>query len=435
MPTPFSGKPLETAQPAWLRDHGPGPRVGPARRWSRRFLLVAVCAAGLSVAALLAVAPGRANRAVPDLSAFRDDDLPRTVPGEFEPQQAVLLAWPRAVGSPAPPIASDPFHSLDRMYCDIAAALWRTVRLVVLVEDAPTEAHVQRLLAEARVPARRVRLLRVRFESLWVRDFGPLATRAPDGSCTLIDAEYVDGPVSIYPHEDRLPARLGTLLHVRTLRAPITLHHGNLLCNGRGLCLATRQVLDENRGRGYDAQAVESVLRQCYGAQQVVFLDAMEGEPTGHVDMFATLPSHATVVIGQYDPEDDPVNAALLDHNARRLASVTVAGQPLKIVRIPMPRRVATPQGTPWWPTFTNVVYGNGVLLVPTFPGWDDKSHVQAMEVYRRELPGWNLVPINAVPALRWGGGVHCLALNLACLDQSTRTPNDQETDDGAGHD
>jgi agmatine/peptidylarginine deiminase len=382
----------------------------------------------------LAVAPGRAHRAVPDLSAF-DDALPRAVPGEFEPQQAMLLAWPRAVGLPAASSAGDPFRSLDRLYCDIAAALWRTVPLVILVEDAPTEAHVQRLLAESGVPARRVRLLRVRLESLWVRDFGPLATRGPDGSCTLVDAEYVDGPVGIYPHEDRLPARLGELLQVRTLRAPITLPHGNLLCNGRGLCLATRQVLDENRGRGYDAPAVESVLQRCYGAQQVVFLDAMEGEPTGHVDMFATFPSHATVVIGQYDPKDDPVNAAILDRNARRLASVEVAGQPLKIVRIPMPRRVAAPQGTEWWPTFTNVVYGNGVLLVPAFPGWDDASHSQAMEVYRRELPGWNLVPVNAVPALRWGGGLHCLALNLACVGKPTGTPDGQEANDGAMRD
>ncbi len=435
MQTPFSGKPRDTADPTPGRDRGPGPRGARAGHWSRQLLLVAACAAGLSVTALWAVAPGRAPRAVPDLSAFGGDGAPRAVPGEFEPQHAVLLAWPRAVGSSTAAVARDPFRSLDRLYGDIAGALWRTVRLVILVEDAPTESHVQRLLAESGVPARRVRLIRVPFESLWVRDFGPLAARAPDGSCTLVDAEYVDGPVGIYPHEDRLPARLGEILHVRTWRAPITLHHGNLLSNGRGLCLATRQVLDENRGRGYDVQTVESVLHRCYGAQHVVFLDPMEGEPTGHVDMFVTFPSHATVVIGQYDPEHDPVNAAILDRNARRLGSVRVAGQPLKIVRIPMPRRVATPQGTAWWPTFTNVIYGNGVLLVPTFPAWDEPSHAKALEVYRRELPGWNVVPINAVPALRWGGGLHCLALNLACVGKPTGTPDHQEADDGATRD
>jgi agmatine/peptidylarginine deiminase len=292
----------------------------------------------------------------------------------------------------------------------------------MLVEDSPSEARTTRRLLEMQIPIDGVRFVQLPFQSEWIRDYGPMTVRAGDGSHTWIDADYVDGLVNLDPHEDRLPSALGALLEMRTVRAPIALHHGNLLSNGRGLCIATRKVLEENVGRGYDAGHVRRILRYFYGAKEVVFLEKLQGEPTGHVDMFATFTSPDTVVIGEYSPESDPLNAAILDRNAEQLASNGSPFGPLKVMRVPMPPRTAS--GAFFWPTYTNVAYANGKLLVPVYPGQDPRGEAVALSLYQDLLPEWTIVGIDAAAFQQLGGGIHCITLNLPSLGKIHRSKN-----------
>jgi hypothetical protein len=167
--------------------------------------------------------------------------------------------------------------------------------------------------------------------------------------------------------------------------------------------------VDGEKGDGWDILGFVHHTDEPYLAREVVFLENLVGEPTGHVDMFATFTAADTVVIGQYASEYDAVNAAILDRNAQRLSSSTLRGGPLKVARIPMPPRVPTPIGTELWPTYTNVAYANGILLVPVYRGWSPELEALAVKVYQRLLPDWILVLVNAVPALRAGGGIHCM--------------------------
>jgi agmatine/peptidylarginine deiminase len=208
---------------------------------------------------------------------------------------------------------------------------------------------------------------------------------------------------------------LAAVLGKRTVRAPITIHHGNLLSNGRGLCIATTRLIQENIGRGYDADDVAQILRKFYGAKEVVFLDRLRGEPTGHVDMFATFTSPDVVVIGKYSRESDPVNAAILDRNAERLAVVPAPCGPLDVVRVPMPPRMSSEIG--FWPTYTNVAYANGTLLVPVCPGRDPEGKTVALGLYRRLLPDWTIVGIDVSSILIRGGGIHCVTASLPDLE------------------
>lgn len=387
---------------------------GPSRNHpfpSRRYVLLA-----LTLTVLGAIAVGWClSRTKPRRQPEGDAEPLGTLPAEFERQEAMLVAWPRQ-NDLSPQTPNPRFWNEEQILGDIVGAVWSCVPAVIVVEDAQSEQHVARVLSQKKIPTQRVHFIRAFFESEWIRDYGPMAVRGSDGVYTLIDAEYVDGPVAVYPHEDRMPSRLGELLGMRTVRAPITLHHGNLLGNGRGLCIVTERVLEENVGRGYDADDVRQVLAKYYGAEEVVFLENLVGEPTGHVDMFATFTAADTVVIGQYSSEYDSVNAAILDRNAQRLSSSALRGGPLKVARIPMPPRVPTPVGTELWPTYTNVAYANGILLVPVYLGWSPELETLAVKVYQRLLPDWIMVLVNSVPALRAGGGIHCMTSNLPAL-------------------
>jgi agmatine/peptidylarginine deiminase len=346
-----------------------------------------------------------------------------TVPAEFEPQQAIVVAWPRFAAAGATPAAKNQnaFFDEDQLYVDIVEAVWKRLQTLILVEDSQTEGRVENLLSQRQIPSSGVRFLHVPFASEWIRDYGPLTIQANDGSWRWLDAEFVEGPVGVYPYEDRMPSELGRLLQVPTVRVPLSIQHGNLLSNGRGLCLVTQRIVPENAGRGYDVDDVRRVLATFYGAREVVFLETLQGEPTGHVDMFATVTSTDTVVIGQYPPEYDPINAAILDRNADRVSRASSVGRPIKVVRVPMPPRVPSRSGMELWTTYTNVAYANGLLLVPVYPRWAPEAEAAAVDTYQRLLPDWTIARINAVPVLRMGGSLHCVTMNLPRLGEKVR--------------
>jgi agmatine/peptidylarginine deiminase len=174
------------------------------------------------------------------------------------------------------------------------------------------------------------------------------------------------------------------------------------------LCLVSARLPDKNCQAGYPESHVTNTIKRLFGATQVVYLEPLDDEPTGHVDWFATFTSSDTIVIGDYRGTD-PVNARLLDEHAERLAGVTTANGPLKVVRIPMPPRGEQYVGG----TYTNVVFANGVLLVPSYPEASAELEREAFDVFRRLLPDWRVVGIECPKHTGRHGGLHCAVANL----------------------
>lgn len=318
----------------------------------------------------------------------------RRLPGEFERQDAVLLSW------------DSEDDAIRKSHLQIVRAAHRAVRVLILVSTAEDLEDAMQLLTAAQIPSSAIRYIPVPYDTIWARDYGPSSVTAAGGGIELIDADYERGE---RPNDDQVPAAVAPVLRIPAVAAPLTIEGGNLLSNGAGLCITTRTVLDQNAPRGYTESEVAGLIRDHYGAREVLFLEPLEGEPTGHVDMFATFTSVNTVVVGAYSPADDPVNAAVLNRNARRLAQVVTPQGLLKVVRVPMP-----PRDDDVWRTYTNVLYANDRVLVPTYPGVDEDGRLRSLSVFRQLLPGWQVVDIDCNELIELGGAVHCITLNLA---------------------
>jgi agmatine/peptidylarginine deiminase len=65
------------------------------------------------------------------------------------------------------------------------------------------------------------------------------------------------------------------------------------------------------------------------------------------------------------------------------------------------------------WPTYTNVVYLNRTLLVPTYSFVPPSVEEKMLRVYQELLPGWKIVPIASDPLLEDYGSLHCATLNI----------------------
>jgi agmatine/peptidylarginine deiminase len=318
---------------------------------------------------------------------------PFTLLADFEPQSALVLS------------GSELGEYLPELLADIVDAVAETVPLIMLFrENEGTEvpATWYQLGRQAHAD---VHALSLAHDTMWIRDYGPATGCTPDGVPVILDYAYaaVDRD-----QDDALPPRLAALLDLPVVSLPFDVDGGNLITNGRGLLVSTAKLLQDNEWMGLPDDLLARLLITTFSAQDWVFLEPLLGESTGHVDMFLTFPTPTTVVLGSYDPEDDPENAERLDRNARRLEGLTAADTSLRVVRIPMP-----PHEDGWWRSYTNVIFANGVLLVPSYADLDPAGLETALTTYRQILPGWDVVPIDVEPMTALGGALHCISAGI----------------------
>ena len=322
------------------------------------------------------------------------------LPGEFEKQGALLLSGEWLV------------DCMPDLFAEIVAAAHNRIQIVCMANDFSRVQSVEAELLRRRIPTEHVHFVELPHDTMWSRDYGPVLVKGMDGRVAATDAQYI---VEGRERDDVVPANLAWSLNIPLIDVPLEMDGGNLLSNGEGLLLTTSAFIERNVAAGHDPESIPSILSRVYGCSQVVFLEALAGEPTAHVDMFATFTSPTTVVVGYYDPQVDPTNAAILDKNAARLGQVRTQSGPLKVIRIPMP---ANKDGV--WRTYTNVVYANGTLLMPAYPSVDPAGGSAAATVFQRLLRKWTIMQIDAEDLAKLGGALHCVALNLTGTEHQT---------------
>lgn len=315
------------------------------------------------------------------------------VPADFEPQEALLL--------PGGLLADEDPEVLSGF---VGAARGRTAVMAIVANPAQRE-RVQQSLRKAGLPTAGIHFAELPHNTKWVRDYGPIFVRLQNNRRLAVDTEY---PESGREDDDAIPARLAGRFHAGLLPAPIIFEGGNLLSNGRGLCVTTTAAVFRNSDKPEAEARVCNVFSDCFGSTQTVFLEPLMGEPTGHVDMFACFTAPDVVVLGAYDPAVDPLNAALLDRNAARLNGLATPRGPLRVVRIPMP-----PRSDGNWRTYTNVVFANGVVLVPTYRGVDRLGREKALETFTRLLPGWHVIDVDCTNLIQGGGALRCVSAGV----------------------
>jgi agmatine/peptidylarginine deiminase len=141
------------------------------------------------------------------------------------------------------------------------------------------------------------------------------------------------------------------------------------------------------------------------------YLPPLVGAPTSHVDLFLTIAGPSSVVLASYDPADDPENSLLMNDHAGQLAAISVDGQPMKVFRVEQP-----PAKDGIWRSYTNVIYANGVVLVPQYPDVSPELDRRALATFAQALPDWKVVGVDASTIIGKRGSLHCLSLNLPSM-------------------
>lgn len=317
------------------------------------------------------------------------------LPGEFEPMEAVWLAYPHN---------RETWPGCFEAACEQYEQFVRELRRFVRVE----------LTAERGIAT----------DDSWIRDFGPIFVVDDAGGLGCHDFVFngwggkYGGAEGAYERDDVVPRHVAKLLDVPIWLHELVLEGGSIDGNGRGTLLTTEQcLLNPNRNAGLGRGDLERRFAEAFGVSHTIWLPGgIIGDDTdGHVDDIARFVAPTTVVACAA-PEGHS-DAEVLNANLAALKGARDArGERLTVVPLPVPEPIMYdfpadrfgPGGRhPVPASYANFLIANEGVLVPVFGQAGDEAALRVME---EAMPGREVVPVRAEYLVVGLGALHCLS-------------------------
>ena len=335
-------------------------------------------------------------------------------PAEWEPQAAILIAWPNADTDWAERLAG-----VEETYIALVAAITRFQRVVICVADDDVETYAEMRLRSNRVDMDRVRFVTVPYDDTWLRDSGPISLHDGD-DFRLLDFRFTGwGGKFDASDDDQLVQRLADAQVFNTQARDIidfALEGGAIDTDGDGTLLTTWQCLHE---RHPDASREELTSKLCGWLRQdrVLWLDhgALEGDDTdAHIDTLARFAARDAIV---FQGCDDPTDSHYADLKAMadEIAALrTKDGQPYRLYPLPWAKPVldVTSDGTQrrLAASYANFLIINGAVMMPAY---GDEADDVAAAVLADAFPDREIVQVPCRPLIWQNGSLHCITMQL----------------------
>ncbi|MEY2114994.1 MULTISPECIES: agmatine deiminase family protein [Rhodanobacter] len=332
------------------------------------------------------------------------------LPAEWEPQAAVLIAWPHAGTDWAERLAA-----VETTYVALAAAVTRFQPLIVVVADAALRAHVQLQLRNAGVDLSKVRFVELPYDDTWLRDSGPITLADAAGGFQLTDFRFTGwGGKFGAAQDDALVAGLvqvGVFGHATHRRIDWALEGGGIESDGAGTVLTTWKCLHQ-RHPEQSREAMDAILRDGLHAKRVLWLGHgyLEGDDTdAHIDTLARFAPGERIVYQACDDAADHHHDELRRMGEELAALRTVDGRPYQLYPLPWAQPILD-QGRRLAASYANYLIVNGAVLVPAY---GDAADAEAAHIIGSAHPGREVVQVPCRPLIWQNGSLHCITMQL----------------------
>ena len=330
-------------------------------------------------------------------------------PAEWEPQSAILIAWPTADTDWAPRLGE-----VENAYIQLVAGITRFQPVVIVVADDDVEAYAQARLQSNRIDMDRVRFITAPYDDTWLRDSGPITLRDGAGF-DLLDFRFTGwGGKYGASDEHQLIQRLqAQSLFGDAKRESIdfALEGGAIETDGAGTLLTTWRCLHERHPEA-TREELTAKLSAWLKQDRVLWLDHgyLEGDDTdAHIDTLARLAPNDAIVFQACDDASDSHYAELKAMADDIAALRTREGKPYRLFPLPWAqpildgeRRLAA--------SYANFLIVNGAVLMPAY---GDPADADAAAVLAQAFPGREIVQIDCRPIIWQNGSLHCLTMQL----------------------
>jgi agmatine deiminase len=331
------------------------------------------------------------------------------LPAEWEPQDAVLLAWPHA--------DSDWEGYLDQVEAVYLELVRQITRFEMAILVVPHSDEMRRILADHNLPMQQIILAQLDTNDTWTRDFGPLCIMN-GGQPRLLDFGFNGWGLKFACNHDNRVTRqlqqLGLFGATPLETFGLILEGGSLESDGRGTLLTTSQcLLEANRNPQLNKHDLEDRLFRLFGAKRCLWLDNgfLVGDDTdAHIDTLVRFAPDDTLLYVRCDQPDDEHYSALLAMEKELLQFRTAQGTPYRLIPLPWPAPQYDAQGTRLPATYANFLIINGAVLVPTYQAPQDEA---ALATISRAFPGREIIPVDCRPLIEQHGSLHCVTMQI----------------------
>ncbi len=300
-------------------------------------------------------------------------------PGEYDHARGVLLRWS---------------NSFQQLYIALVDTLSNFTRVYLVCNSTSDSTSIANTLQSNGVPLDSVEFVIRSTNTIWIRDYGPWWIYHEDGTRGIADWTY-NRP---RPQDDTLNIWLGSDWGIPVYTTSLVHTGGNFMVDGLGVGFCSNLIYEENDLLSH--QEVQQEVYDYMGLDTLFVFQRINGEYTGHIDMWGKLVDDHTFLVAWY-PEGDP-NHDILNQHAATIANLKNGnGVYFDTVRIP------SPPVTGGHRTYTNSLIVNKNVLMPVYGHSYDAV---AESIYQAVLPDYNIYPFDCSGIIGSGGAVHCIS-------------------------
>ena len=347
------------------------------------------------------------------------------MPGEFEPQDGVILIWPKRPGS-------WPYEAKEarKVFAGIANKLAETEKVYMLAEPE-AENSAREYLDE------NVKILTIETDDAWARDVGPTfvtngkEVRGVNWTFNAWGGTF-DGLYQDWKKDDKVAIEFCHQTGYDYYdAAPFVLEGGSIHSDGQGTVIVTEAcLLSKGRNPHLSKKQIEEKLEQYLGAEKIIWLPhgIYQDETNEHVDNVCAFIKPGEVVLAWTEDESDP-QYAMSQEDFKVLESETDArGRKFIVHKMLTPKEHVCiterelagyvfeegedvrETGERLAASYVNFYIGNQVVLVPQFGDEHDRL---AVELLQKLFPEREIVPVFAREIIIGGGNIHCITQQI----------------------
>lgn len=331
-------------------------------------------------------------------------------PAEWEPQSAILMAWPHAGTDWA-----ERLLSVQQCFAQIMAAICRFQSLIVCVPNAETEMQARRFLSEANCNTQHLKFAFIPYNDTWLRDSGPITLNNSNNSMQILDFRFTAwGGKFEAELDDQIIAKLieqNCFTNFEYQRINFALEGGAIETDGSGTLLSTWHCLHERhpeKSREEISQLLMSHLHQ----EQILWLNSgyLEGDDTdAHIDTLARFASPHSIVYQGCQDQSDSHYAELQRMTDELKQFKQKSGDTYHLFELPWPEPVLD-NGRRLAASYANFLIINGAVLMPIY---NDSADSQAILVMQSAFPHHEIVAVNCRDLIWQNGSLHCCTMQL----------------------
>jgi agmatine/peptidylarginine deiminase len=329
-------------------------------------------------------------------------------PAEWEPQSAVLIAWPHQTGD-----FTKQLFLVEETYVFIAKTIVKHQKLLIACLNDAHQRHIQNRLPEDN----NIFYIHATLNDIWVRDTAFLTVEI-EGKPQLLNFRF-NGWGNKYPHQEDNALNHKLISHPAFAEnchkdIDFILEGGSIESDGTGTLMTTRQcLLNNNRNKGLSQKEIEQQLLIHLGAHHILWIDQpnLAGDDTdAHIDTLARFCSSSTIAYTSCNNSHDRHYHSLLNMEAQLRSFRSHAGQSYNLVALPLPKPLFDEDGQRLPANYANFIIINNAVLVPAY---DDPMDAVAAERIQHCFPDREIILTPCNPLIQQYGSLHCMSMHF----------------------